>query len=190
MKYVIFYCHGLGSNKNSDKVDLLKKHFPEDYVLSCDIPTNPLKGLLEIERELIHFYEQNSDCIGKLGHIFIGTSLGAWFASAMCHMVVGKSNAICINPSYDPSTSLKKYANLDKNEIKLYNHIIITDKVNFIFANQDEVIDFKPFIDKYKHDMNYVCVDGDHRFTGHLFENHVVPLIKNLKINTLSTGEE
>jgi hypothetical protein len=168
MKKLIVYFHGYGSSANSDKVTRLSQDF-ETYCFNAPVDFDIAeKSLTEnIDFLLVTNPEEPVELI------FVGTSLGAWTANELakqygCHAVI-------INPSVDPSTSLKKYGVSD--EICGTYYPMIPSKDNkYFFAEVDEVIPNEQYREKLiaeGYDVTVVCSmpeKSNHRFNGDSFE--------------------
>ena len=76
--------------------------------------------------------------------IFIGTSLGAWYAAELADKY--KVKAILINPSYNPRQSLLKYE-IEENIRNKYSPIKWLNDAIYYIAKNDEVIDFQYYVD-------------------------------------------
>lgn len=174
MKKVIFYFHGFGFNPSSEKVFKLKKVFPEDVVIKLDIDYrlnevdihNQLeKQISEILQEYLH---------EEVEIIFMGTSMGAWWASQF--HVKHLSKLIVINPVYEPKNTLKRFG-VSLGSTDKYQEADYRDAVCFI-AKNDEVIDHAKFLSEHKNDV-FIFNVAKHRFSGDEFQS-VINYIKAL----------
>ena len=101
----IVYFHGYGSSPNSDKVAALRaglKDRAKVYAYPADIDPEIAKA--ELTREIDSMLAGHRNAATQDSVIFIGTSLGGWWASEL-----GESYgipAIVINPSCNPTSSL------------------------------------------------------------------------------------
>lgn len=163
---IIFYFHGYASSANTDKVSRLKA-VPNSEVYAYDIDIDPsasIPFLTSKISEVVHknYNEQNCDIV------FVGTSLGGWYANELSKIFGTKS--ILVNPCYDPCNSLLKY-NVSESILNKYHRMEISDRSSVIIAEDDEVIDFSGF--DYDCDVTFV-ESGGHRFNGKEFEEYVV----------------
>ena len=108
---VVFYFHGFASGVNSKKFQSLIDAGFETYGVDIPIPYTKAKHTL-VDYILDKFNEL--DLFGKTV-VFVGTSLGGYWASRMAQLF--DVPAFLINPALDPANSLKQY--LDK-DIKNY----------------------------------------------------------------------
>jgi predicted esterase YcpF (UPF0227 family) len=174
MRKVIFYFHGFGFNPSSEKVFKLKNVFPEDIIVKIeinyrlsemDIHNQLEKQISEILQE--HLYEE-------VEIIFMGTSMGAWWASQF--HIKHLSKLIVINPVYDPKNTIKKIgfplASTDKYQLADYS-----DAICFI-AENDEIIDHSELLSRNKGDI-FVFNNAKHRFSGDEFQS-VINYIKTI----------
>lgn len=175
MKKLIVYFHGYGSSPKSDKVARLRQE-PDFNVHAFNIDIDPVFA----EKHLTHWINMclvdNIHLPEKL--VFVGTSLGGWWAKKMAKQY--KCKAVIINPSVDPANSLIKYGIAE--EVLSGYHLLapyIGDK--YFFAEHDEVIDNVEFRNNLI-DSGYdvtVVKNADHRFGGDAFEK-VVSYLKTL----------
>ena len=174
MKKVIFYFHGYGFNPTSEKVFKLKKVFPEDVVIKLDI--NYRLSEIDIHNQL---EKQISEILQDYLHeeieiIFIGTSMGAWWASQF--HVKHLSKLIVINPVYEPKNTLKRFG-VPLVSTDTYHLADYHDAICFI-AKNDEIIDHSKFLSGNKTDV-FVFNSAKHRFSGDEFQS-VIDYIKTL----------
>lgn len=169
MEKIIIYCHGYGSSAKTDKVGRLAQ---AGMTLAWNIDIDPNISLDTISENVVSVL---LDKINKdLKLIFVGTSLGAWYASKLSDMFGG--TAVLINPAIDPKNSLSKYNvpeeirnnYVESIEFKLHDKVFI--------GTQDEVFDFSN-VDFGDAEVEYV--DADHRFSGEEFDK-VIDYIKKL----------
>ena len=172
----IIYFHGYGSSPNTDKVTELRKHFSEVYAFPIDI--DPDKSLPYLEAEIEHIFTSTIHVPSKL--IFVGTSLGAWYAGRMAKMFY--SPAVLINPCFS-FDAIKVDLGIPA-EIKAKYEALgfkYPEKTTFFIAPNDEVIDFKsPYpLEVWKN--VHLDESADHRFNGEPFE-HVIEFLKSENI--------
>ena len=162
MKKIIVYCHGYGSNPNTDKLQQLKDAGFDAYCyLACIDPVVAFDSISnEIDLMLLDYLHQDIELI------FVGTSLGGWMASKLAKAY--DCRAVIINPSYDPELSLEKYGISEEIRNK-YSKINISEKFHYFFAEKDEVLDHSNCLDAAASSRcSYNMVRGaDHRFNDH-----------------------
>ena len=173
MKTLIIYFHGYGSSSKSDKVARLKQEKDFD-VYAFDASINPDIAVKEVgdcnDMVLLDYIHQ------PVKMIFIGTSLGGWLASKMAQLY--DCDAYIINPSVNPTTSLKKYGVSDDICDK-YSVLVPCYKHKYYFAAVDNVInntDFSTNLLNSGYDVT-VIKNTDHIFGGNAFDE----IIKRIK---------
>lgn len=135
MTLLVVYFHGFGSDKNSSKVELLRTGLPKARIYSFDIDIDPDIAHRNLEENINSLLLDDMHAPDEV--IFVGTSLGAWWASKMSSLY--GIQAILVNPSCNPRTSLRKY-NVPENICAKYDDIELSrNNVYFVAAN-DEVI--------------------------------------------------
>jgi hypothetical protein len=165
---MIFYIHGFnslstGSKKITDFSKFLNKEVrPLDYN-SFDTFENNFNKLISETKE---FDEK----------IFIGTSLGGFYASMLAFYY--ESIAIMLNPAVEPNKTLKQLLGehynyttgekgvLMEETVNSYPSILIPKKEYIILNAGDEVIPIEKTI-KHIKDKNYIVFPGG----GHRFED-------------------
>lgn len=139
----IYYFHGFGSGLNSSTAKALKKAYPQLQVLTYDT-----MDYNNAEKQFQEYFKNK-----RFDHndIFIGSSLGGYWANRFCS--VYGVQTILINPALDPNNSLKKYDGLEvgyDGPKKKYSHKEnyknvkdrIYPRVVFI-GEKDNIIDYK-----------------------------------------------
>lgn len=169
----IVYFHGYGSTPNTDKVNILRQMLnAKVFAFPIDIDRDVAEQQLtyDIDMSLMNDIHADDQVL------FVGTSLGGWWASEMAALY--KVPAIVINPSCDPSLGLKKYG-VSEDLCAKYTPIKLAKINTYFIAEHDEVIDNTVLIEKLLIDGYNVFVDpdGDHRFNGLPFVR-VVEFIK------------
>lgn len=165
-KYLIFYFHGYNSSPATDKVARLKSVFPDTYAF--DINIDPDISLSHLENNIdLTLMDHEYLNLHDLEIVFIGTSLGAWYASKLADKYNVRS--ILINPCYDPTNSLKKFGVSEHIRNKYVPIDWIKDAVYYI-AKNDEVIDFNPVKDNLNNLNTFWIDNANHRFNGPEFE--------------------
>ena len=167
MKKLIVYFHGYNSSPKTDKAAKLKEDFE---TLAVSIHPDPEVALEKVIREIDYFLIDHFTVPIEL--TFVGTSLGAWWASKLAKAYDCK--AVLINPSTNPSKTLPKLG-LSEEIASKYNPIDIPPRAAYFIAEDDEVINNKDFTQRIL-DLNddrkevFTYPDGGHRFNGEYFE--------------------
>lgn len=158
MKKTVVYFHGYGSNPNSDKTQMLRKHFENVYAFPIDV--DPDKSLPYLEQELEKVLSSHENVV------FVGTSLGGWYAGYMAKKF--NVTAVLINPCFS-FKAVKIDLGIAETIKQKYEKIGFQYPENsrfFISAN-DEVIDFEGFEPKH---VEWFFNTG-HRFNGPEFQD-------------------
>jgi predicted esterase YcpF (UPF0227 family) len=172
---LVFYFHGYGSSAKADKALKLKEAFPETYAWDINIdPDISLPYLKEkIDCVLMDHY---NDCMTV--PIFVGSSLGGWYASQLAH-IYGCSS-ILINPSWNSIKTLERY-DVPLDIRSKYTPFLWSSKAKYFIAKDDEVIDFEP-VRSVLNSMDTEWVDNsNHYFNGPEFDKvieHIRKLVK------------
>jgi len=171
MKKIVVYFHGYGSSANTDKVQQLRDAEIETY--SWDIDVNPDVSIEVLMKKIDDMLMDEMHEPARI--FFVGTSLGAWYASLLGNLYGIKT--ILINPSYNPKESLAKYG-VDRSILENYMIGIDFHPTQKVFiGTADEVIDFSD-VDFNGADVTYI-EGGDHRFNKEF--HHVINYIKDFK---------
>lgn len=127
----IIYCHGLASVGNSEKSELLRCKFPDDLVLSPDIPVNPVEALEVLEPLIL---EAKSFPV-----ILVGTSLGGFWAHYLSQ--VFDVPCVIVNPCTRPSSHLAKYVgDIHFRNYITAEHITITEADLLMYKELEEAV--------------------------------------------------
>lgn len=170
----IIYCHGYASSPQSDKVQILRQHFEDVQAFPIDV--DPEKSLPYLEEEVDMYLAGSINDERPL--VFVGTSLGAWYAGRLAKMFYAP--AILINPCY--SFGAVKVDLGISEEIKAkYEQLGFEypEDTRFFLALNDEVIDFSDFPMKHPGTWTQWC-PGGHRFNGPEFQQ-VIDYLKTFK---------
>jgi predicted esterase YcpF (UPF0227 family) len=171
MKKIVVYFHGYGSSANTDKVQQLRDAGIETY--SWDIDINPIVSLPELGDKIDDMLMDKPHEPARI--FFLGTSLGAWYASVLGSMYGIKT--VLINPSYNPKESLIKYGVDEMILMSYFTDIQFNATQKVFIGTNDEVIDFTD-VDFNGADVTYI-EGGDHRFNKEF--HHVIDYIKEFK---------
>jgi uncharacterized protein len=181
-KDTILYIHGFKSSGNSNKAQILRKHF---NVIAPDLPVSPMLSF-ETLREII---------VNDKPQFIVGSSLGGFYALVLASEL--EVPTLLINPSVYPSESLKDqigeherfgsgeeftFTAQDLNELKeLEGWWKLEDSFNrnLFLAMDDELLDSKKTFNLFEKHCNSIksFVDGGHQFSQ--FES-TIPIIKEL----------
>ena len=184
---MIINLHGFKSQGNNSKYKILLKHFDKELIYSPTLPVSPKETVELINNFLI----KNQ----KYPNIFIGTSLGGFFAYYLFNK--HDSPAHLINPSLKPWLNLSQQIGLhtryDSNEsfewkseylqelIDLNSLICVKENLdinlNFYLGKNDEIINHDYLKTEFKN-CSKIWTDDNHRFSEMNFEKYVIPKIK------------
>lgn len=161
MKKLVVYCHGYNSSANTDKVYALREAGFETYAWDINVDPDISMPFLEhcIDNLLLEYLNHEVDLV------FVGTSLGAWYASKLADKYGAR--AILINPSYGPSRTLPKIG-CDPEIARKYEDIVIDTNDDLVYAKNDELIDHCRSWPNAK--SITVHETGGHRFNGEHFK--------------------
>lgn len=178
MKKIVVYFHGYGSSPVSSKTQRLTQESDFDvwaYHIDVD-PSVSLKFLEEKIDSLLLEYPHTMQA--KL--VFVGTSLGAWYACKMAKMY--RCHAVLINPSVNPQETLQRYG--VSADIRDRYHVLAPyEGHKYFFAEEDTIlpdnVKFRENLMNAGYDVEVVA-GADHRFGGEPFER-VINYLKELK---------
>jgi len=190
---MIVYLHGFASFGSSSKVDALRARFGTEAVVAPDLPFDPSEVEKLIEG-IVYQFLKNRNSNEKL--IFVGTSLGAFYANYFGHKY--ECPIVIVNPSGNPSETLKaklgpnvNYATNEEFIVSLahldklskmrdsVNELYLGTLVNLFMARDDEIIPFESMEKNFPYARKKVIMDdGGHRFTKHW--NLVVDCVQEL----------
>jgi predicted esterase YcpF (UPF0227 family) len=153
----IVYFHGYGSNSGTDKVQGLKDAGFD--VVAPDIPILYSDAVAYLNKFIVD--------LGTTDLIFVGTSLGAFWAETMGTKFIVP--VVLINPSCTPSDTLKRYNDSKLSAFQLSKYKDLNPQKGLprivILAKDDEVLDYHVAADLFKSKAQVVfCESGGHRF--------------------------
>ena len=171
----IIYLHGFGSSGNSQKVELLKKQFPESQIISPNLKLHPREVLNQLD-ELLK--DEDLDDV-----VLVGTSLGGFYAHYMS--IHWDYYCLLINPAIFPSVSTKRYLGTNINystaekfewiqeyidsfkELESERKEIDEDKdiITVVLGTNDEILDFKKTKEFFEFSRVFEF-DENHRFSN------------------------
>lgn len=183
---IILYVHGLSSSGQSGTVDLLRKYYPQAYIMAPDLPLDPFDAL-DMLRET---------CMVNSPDLIIGTSMGGMFAQQLYG-----HKKILVNPAFRICDVLRrskgenKFFNrrldgartfiIDDPLIEAYEEFTRTqfdnipegeDGLTFgMFGRNDERIDDSDLF--LGHYTNITWFEGGHRLNDKILKEYVVPQI-------------
>ena len=185
----IIYCHGFGSTGSNPKSSALRAAFPNDTVVSPDLPIDP-SATLQILTKIVH-------TATSFPIVFVGTSLGGFWANYCAH----KFDAPCVlvNPSMTPSATMSLRIGKDICNYVTGEPIVVTSDhvaqfsklqdeaeylsngalIHLFLAMDDDVVDYRktvaslPFVKS-----RFVTTDGGHRYEEKW--STVIDLVKTL----------
>ena len=137
MKHVIVYFHGYGSSAKTEKVALLREAFPAADVRAWDIDIDPRVAELSLNEEIVKALVEYGEEEVRL--IFIGTSLGAWWAQRLGKQF-HQAATILFNPSVNPAATLGRYGVPDE-ICSMYEHLEYSQTDVVYFDPHDPVLD-------------------------------------------------
>lgn len=180
---MIIYLHGFASSGQSDKVTALKERFGEENVFAPDLPSDP-KAVETLIFNTLHeeFISKGRDMSTV---VFVGTSLGAFYASYFATFY--DAPAVIVNPSVRPHETLSSkvgrninYATkeefwlslVDLEAFKKMREYVSENYdaklVNLFVAKDDEVVPCEEVLDWYKNTASTTVTEtGGHRYTEH-----------------------
>lgn len=179
---MIVYLHGFASAANSIKVDALYERFGKDRVFAPDLPIDPDQVIALIRTQVMNWYEDREPD-EKL--VFVGTSLGAFYASYFAHTF--DAPAVVVNPSVKPYENLKSKVGQNVNHVtkeEFWLTIAHLDKlkmmreyltnnfkgvlIHLFVAKDDQVIPYHEMLGWYQYTAStHVEETGGHRFAEH-----------------------
>lgn len=174
---IIFVLPGFGSHNPNRKFYVLKKYLPNAKVIGLSYPSNDPDEIFQSFSNSISAastYHDDKDLI------FLGTSLGGFWAQHLSKIFNGKS--ILINPALDPCTTLADHIGLNINSytndvtiltdemvhnyMKYYqNGNLITSLV--LLDRGDELIDSNTTLElsySWVNSTSVIYSGGDHSF--------------------------
>ena len=151
----------------------MKSVYSDTYAFNIDV--DPDVSLKYLEDQIdITLLDEKYMHHPNLQIIFIGTSLGAWYAAELADKY--KSKAVIVNPCYDPASMLPKLGCSEIIANKYPPMKWLNDAIYYI-AKDDEVIDFRPVRNVLDQLNTYWIDNSNHRFNGPEFDE----VIENLK---------
>lgn len=167
MKTILFYFHGFGSSAQTDKVSKLRENLDLD-VYAFDIDIDPVKAedILshQISLTLMDYLHEEDIQV-----IFVGTSLGGWWAGKLAKQF--HCRAILINPAVEPQTTLH-HLGVNVDTCAKYHDLEYPINTVFFLAEIDEVVDhtsLKAALVFNKSYTTFIVPNADHRFNDKFY---------------------
>ncbi|NKF49486.1 esterase YqiA [Shewanella sp. WXL01] len=191
---MLLYIHGFNSSPLSDKAvvtaNYIRQHYPALQFEQPQLPTEPKKAMAL----LVEYCEQAKASAQPL--MFIGSSLGGYFASYLAEKYGGKAVLVnpavkpfelfedFIGPQYNPYTD-EHYQVLPehKDDVAEFNTEVIRHPDRFFVMLQtgDEVLDYRQALHKYHCCEMLLEPNGDHSFVG--YETHLARICQFLGLS-------
>jgi predicted esterase YcpF (UPF0227 family) len=168
----VIYFHGYGSSPQSDKALALAQRFCE--VLTLEIPTTHDEAEAALEKYLDVY------CQGANTLVFVGTSLGGYWASIMADRY--GVPALLINPSCNPAATLagRNDPLLTAEEVAKFKSLVGPDRSPkvVLLAKDDAVLDYRVAEQRFKGSAEVKLFEtGGHRFNEiNIISNNIVSL--------------
>ncbi|MES2585825.1 MAG: YqiA/YcfP family alpha/beta fold hydrolase [Pseudomonadota bacterium] len=135
MDKLIIYFHGYGSSKESSKVQWLNKA-SNSRCIAFDIDIDPTISIPKLTHDITMEILDEPNLDEEL--IFVGTSLGGWYAAKLASIF--KCGSVIINPTINPKTSLLKYG-VSSQICNNYSDFEFNEDATYFISLDDEVID-------------------------------------------------
>ena len=184
----IVYLHGLGSVGASAKSAALIDAFGKENVLAPDLPLDP-EATIKLVSDLVYLPMKRKEKI-----LFIGTSLGGFWANYFSHMF--HMECLIVNPMLIPGEAFVSRTgtivkNYDTGEETVMTAEIVRsflsaqtevaspnlDLITMILAQDDDVIDYRTSMEQLPGVRTLITSDGGHRYMDHWAD--VVELAKS-----------
>lgn len=176
MSRTIFYFHGWKSSAESSKALIFRTLIKNKYPSVELITPNILDKFSEAIPQLDKLIEKS--CAEK--NIFVGSSLGGFFATRYANLYNAK--AVVINPAINPSEGLKVNIGANKNYANGYEFKLTHDDIdslksieikniinpeNFLLLSEsnDQVLNYLDAVKFYKGSFMDIYYGGDHSYT-------------------------
>lgn len=175
---MILYFHGYASNGNSSTANIIRSAYPNKKVICPTYNTSnadiAIQELDKVVNELLH---QDSELI------LVGSSLGGFFANYFSNKY--SLPVVLINPSLDPSNSLKKYqSNNTDTFLKYYTEDVNGVSKIVVLGKKDFVVPYTTFMNRFESRYKiFINEDMEHRVKH---KNEIVPAINEI-INRLAS---
>lgn len=159
MSTVIVYFHGYGSSAQTDKVQKLRDAGYTVYCWTYDTDTYPVDNIDYLDDCIYHLMANDIESEHK--YVFVGTSLGAWYAARLAKLWYCKT--VLINPAVDPGVSLAKFG-VATDVLEQYTPLEFSSRDTVVLGTNDELFDFSR-VDFCGARHVYQVEGGDHRMS-------------------------
>ena len=170
---MIIYIHGFGSSAQGTKSIILKEIFKEKGFISPSLSYVPDLAIGTLKELIASFLKYEKVYL-------MGSSLGGYYATYLADYF--KIPAILINPAVNAPITLQQalgdaknyYDNStfqwNKNHIKMLKKFDvknIQDELYMLLVQkEDEVLDYKDAVEKFKKSKSFIEEGGNHSFIG------------------------
>ena len=155
----IIYFHGFNSNANSAKVEKLRLSFPDVNIYSFDINIDVSIAESDLLENISLIYRASTKCI------FIGTSLGGWWAAKMQKDHFKDAIVFLINPAWNPQSQLYSLdSSLPYDILSKYSPMVFCDDYHYFISMFDPVIAPNEYVLKGDHNKITLYRTDSHRF--------------------------
>lgn len=169
MKKIVVYCHGYGSSPKTDKVSRLIAAGFETYGFPINI--DPEVSIPKLADDVMNLLLDQKRMNAEIELVFVGTSLGGWYANKLGALFGAKS--VCINPAFNPAESLGMF-NVPATVTAKYEPMKVSPLTYLFIAEDDEVIDLVGGIKSGSFVIDAaaktVITKGGHRYNGPEFD--------------------
>ena len=165
----VLYIHGFASCGSGNKVEVLRKHFGEDHLLSPDLPVAPNQAI----KLLSDLTERQAVAL------LVGSSLGGYYAEYLARHY--ELPCVLINPATRPFDTLKQHIGTNTNWCsgqKFEWHAQYNDELAAMYQQQadnrqrylvllqtgDEILDYQLALNRYRQHIVMLEQGGNHRF--------------------------
>ena len=177
---MLLYIHGFNSSPQSDKAvetaQYIQHRFPNLSFIQPQLPSSP-KAAMALLCGIVERAKAEGEAL-----MFIGSSLGGYFASYLAETYGGK--AVLINPAVKPFELFDEFLGPQHNpytdehyqvlpqhklDVAEYNTEVIFRPDRFLVFLQtgDEVLDYRQALSKYHCCELHLEPNGDHSFIGY-----------------------
>lgn len=186
----IIYFHGFGSSATSGTVKTLRRLLPDYEVMAPDIPVDPVEALPFLK----------AYCQREQPDVIVGTSMGGMYAQQMqgfrrilvnpAFEMSRKSMVLKVGifdyfkPRLDGSTTftitpeiMRNFAEMEEHQFDELTEVDV-NLVWGLFGTHDQQVNSESVY--LQHYANVLHFEGEHRLSGQVIEQTLVPLISKL----------
>lgn len=189
---LLLYIHGFNSSPLSQKAQLMAQYCaqyrPDIKCLAPQLAPFPQQAALQLT-QLVEQHQANH----QIG--LVGSSLGGYLATWLNAQFA--LPAVLINPAVKPYDLLSDYLGEQQNPYTGERYILTTDHIDELKAlevvkladpkafwllqqTDDEILDYRQAVTKYRDSKQTVEPGGDHSFVG--FERYCADIIRFLQL--------